>query len=52
MPDTTFGVFTKFHRAFPGSMRSGLYPTKKSLPALSPDPRSSSGTMSSSVVPG
>ncbi len=52
MPETIFGVFTNVHRGFPGSIRSGLYPTAKSRPAVRPLPASSSGTSSSSVVPG
>ena len=45
-------MFVRVQTRLPGSMRSGLYPTKKSSPAIRPDPSSSIGTTNSSVVPG
>ena len=52
IPDTIFGVLTSVHVVLPGSILSGLYPRKKSSPAVRPEPSSRIGHTISSVVPG
>ncbi len=51
-PPTTFGVFLMPKAGLPGSIRSGEKASEKSRPAVRPDPFSSSGRATSSVVPG
>ena len=51
-PEVTFKILSTVCSLSPGLIRSGEYPTKKSILNCSPEIFSNTGTHSSSVTPG